>query len=174
VIELLGKGFIRIEQLDTENTENCFAYFTPAASKEHIAAGYPLYLTRRQILTAETLCDAVRGCDTYIGNKLFPAASSSSLRRNAPWRQKPASDAQKTLVSKRWSKIYPGMEDERRTEMLENLTKGEAADIITRLRHGSQERFKKKLKQAAKEMHEMNKEQSRRAREDVKVGLLEV
>jgi ATP-dependent helicase IRC3 len=58
--------------------------------------------------------------------------------RNASWRQKAASDAQKTLVSKRWSKIHPGMEDERRTEMLENLTKGEAADIITRLRHGSQ------------------------------------
>ena len=34
-------------------------------------------------------------------------------------------------------------------------------------------RFKKKLKQAAKKMHEMTKEQSRRTREDVKVGLLQ-
>ena len=58
--------------------------------------------------------------------------------RNAPWRQKSASDAQIMLVSKRWSKIYPGVEEERRTKMLENLTKGNAADIITRLRHGSQ------------------------------------
>lgn len=34
-------------------------------------------------------------------------------------------------------------------------------------------RFKKKLKQVAKAMHEMAKEQTRRAREDVKVGLLQ-
>ena len=41
--------------------------------------------------------------------------------------------------------------------------------MLTQLPKG---RFKKKLKQAAKAMHEMNKEQSRRAREHVKVGLL--
>lgn len=58
--------------------------------------------------------------------------------RNAPWRQKSATPAQITLVSKRWSKIYPGAEEEERTKMLENLTKGNAADIITRLKHGSQ------------------------------------
>lgn len=61
--------------------------------------------------------------------------------RNAPWRQKSASPAQITLVSKRWSKIYSGVEDEKKTEMLETLTKGNAADIITRLRHGSQVNF---------------------------------
>ena len=111
--------------------------------------------------------------------------------RNAPWRQKSASTAQMTLVSKRWSRLYPGADEEKRTDMLANLTKGNAADIITRLKHGSQvnlppiitnniltqspkERYKKKLKQTAKAMHEMKKEQSRRAREDVKVGLLEL
>lgn len=82
------------------------------------------------------------------------------------------------------------MEEEKKTKMLEKLTKGNAADIITRLKHGSQVelplttmnniltqstkgRFKKKLKQVAKAMHEMTKEQSRRAREEVKVGLLQ-
>ena len=70
-----------------------------------------------------------------------------------------------TLVSKRRSKLYPGMEEERKTKMLENLTKGNATDVITRLKHGCQvnlpltkmnniltqspeERFKKKLKRA--------------------------
>jgi len=74
--------------------------------------------------------------------------------------------------------------------MLNKLTKGNAADIIARLRHGGQVsplliimndmltqspkgRFKKKLKQAVKTMQEINKEQARRAREDVKVGLLQ-
>jgi ATP-dependent helicase IRC3 len=82
------------------------------------------------------------------------------------------------------------MEEEKKTKMLDKLTKGNAADIITRLKHGSQvnlplaimneiltqspkTRFAKKLKQAAKAMHEMTKEQNRRAREEVKVGLLQ-
>ena len=58
--------------------------------------------------------------------------------RTAPWRQKTPTPAQIALVSKRWSKIYPDLEEERREKMLENLTKGKAADIITRLRHGAQ------------------------------------
>lgn len=58
--------------------------------------------------------------------------------RTAPWRQKSATPAQIALVSKRWSKIHPGLEEEKKEEMLENLTKGNAADIITRLRHGAQ------------------------------------
>ena len=95
-----------------------------------------------------------------------------------------------TLVSKRWSSIYPDMDEEKKRKLLDKLTKGNAADIITRLKHGSQVnlpltimndiltqstqgRFKKKLKQVTKAIHEMTKEQSRRAREEVKVGLLE-
>ena len=58
--------------------------------------------------------------------------------RNAPWRQKAASPAQVTLVSKRWSKLYPSAGEEEKIKMLENLTKGNAADIITRLKHGCQ------------------------------------
>jgi len=65
------------------------------------------------------------------------------------------------------------MEEEQKTEMLDKLTKGNAADIITRLKHGCLGRFKKKLKEAAKAIDEMTKEQSRRAREEVKVGLLQ-
>ncbi|KAF8807352.1 P-loop containing nucleoside triphosphate hydrolase protein [Phlegmacium glaucopus] len=190
VIELVARGFIRIEHHATE--DHFVAYYTPAApnTKQALAAGYSPFRPRRQILTAETLSDAVRGCDTYIETTLFPNSSISVLVRNAEWRQKPASPAQVTLVSKRWSKIYPKMPEEKKTKMLEKLTKGNAADIITRLKHGSQVnlpliiindiltqspkgRFKKKLKQAAKAMHEITKEQTRRAREEVKVGLLQ-
>lgn len=81
------------------------------------------------------------------------------------------------------------MEEEKRAEMLENLTKGAAADLITRLRHGwevnfpltimnniltqsSKGRVKKKLKQVAKEKKRISKEQSRQAREEVEVGFL--
>ena len=49
MIELVAKGFIRI------NTEDYVAYYTPAAPNKVITAGYPLYLTSRQFLTAKTL-----------------------------------------------------------------------------------------------------------------------
>ena len=85
------------------------------------------------------------------------------------------------------------MDEEKRTKMLEVLTKGTAADMITRLKHGWEVNFpltmmnniltqspkgriKKKLKQDAtkkrKEKNKMIKEQSRQAREDVEVGIL--
>ena len=57
-----------------DDDESYVAYYTSAAFKKD--DGYPFYM-RRQILAAETLCDAVRGCDTYISGKLFPLSSSS-------------------------------------------------------------------------------------------------
>jgi len=61
-------------------TEDHFiAHYTPAApnTKKALAAGYSPYRPRRQILTAETLSDAVRGCDTYIDTTLFPNSSTA-------------------------------------------------------------------------------------------------
>jgi ATP-dependent helicase IRC3 len=95
VIELVTKGFIRIERhgRDAHWTddlihltphvlapENYFvAYYTPAApnTKRALAAGHSPFRPRRQILTAETLDDAVRGCDTYINSTLFPNSSTA-------------------------------------------------------------------------------------------------
>jgi hypothetical protein len=115
--------------------------------------------------------------------------------RDAPWRETPATPAQVTLVSKRWSSLHPDMDEEKRTTMLNTLTKGKAADIITRLKHGcqvnlpltimnnilltqsSKGRLKKKIKEAEKQAKkaklQISKELSRRAREEVKVGLLQ-
>lgn len=82
------------------------------------------------------------------------------------------------------------MDEETREKTLENLTKGNAADTITRFKHGWEVNFpliimnnilltqspkgrvKKKMKQAAKEMRKVSKEQSRQAREYVEVGFL--
>lgn len=52
------------------DAENYVAHYTPAAPNIK-KAEYPGFRRRRQILTAETLSDAIRGCDTYIGTKLF-------------------------------------------------------------------------------------------------------
>jgi len=61
----------------------------------------------------------------------------SSILRSALWRQKPASDAQKKFIAKRWAKMG-SLADSEREEKIQNMNKGEAATIITRLRNGSQ------------------------------------
>ena len=61
------------------------------------------------------------------------------MLRSAEWRSKLASDAQKKYILKRWAKSH--MSEEEKEERLTTLTKGNAANIITRLRHGAQVRF---------------------------------
>lgn len=69
-------------------------------------------------------------------------STSSSLLRSALWRQKPASEAQKKFISKRWTKVGSPLADPEREESMQNMSKGEAATIITRLRNGSQVRIR--------------------------------
>ena len=74
---------------------------------------------------------------------------------------------------------------------INNLTKGQAANILTRLKHGAQvcfdqcplqvlytytiqARFEKKVKESSRILDVMQKERDRRAREIVKVGPLHV
>jgi ATP-dependent helicase IRC3 len=64
-----------------------------------------------------------------------------SLLRSARWRKTAATEKQKALVGKHLSKRNklgnPLSEDERLTR-LATMTKGEAANIIIRLKHGAQ------------------------------------
>ncbi len=69
----------------------------------------------------------------------------SRLWRTAKWRQGPASAAQSLFVAKRWGYVHKTVRDFREhsdgdefPERLKNLTKGDAANIITRLKHGAQ------------------------------------
>jgi ATP-dependent helicase IRC3 len=65
-----------------------------------------------------------------------------SLLRSAKWRKLPASEQQKSFIARRWAKKAPvigaGEAQVTKEERLANLTKGEAANIITRLKHGAQ------------------------------------
>jgi len=129
----------------------------------------------RQVRTANNLSDAVRGCDTYANKKVIRGPMALGLLRSARWRKTAATEKQKALVGKHLSKRNklgnPLSEDERSTK-LATMTKGEAANIIIRLKHGAQSRFEKKMKAAAKTIQADSKEKLRRAREAVAVGPL--
>ncbi|KAJ7634254.1 P-loop containing nucleoside triphosphate hydrolase protein [Mycena polygramma] len=175
VLECLGKGHIRIERVEDEDGEYFQAHYTPAIDGATAASLKIVpFLRKRHILKAANLSDAVRGCDTYATAKVVFGQMALGLLRSARWRQAPASDTQKQLVAKRWGKrtFDSDSDAESKAEKIRTLTKGEAANIITRLKHGAQARYEKKVKVAAKTAQKSEKELLRRAREDVRVGPL--
>jgi len=67
---------------------------------------------------------------------------SGRLLRRAKWRQQPATESQKTFVESRWKKAPKSVQgevahDAARSLRIQRLTKGEAANIITRIKHGA-------------------------------------
>ncbi|KAK6537657.1 hypothetical protein TWF694_011831 [Orbilia ellipsospora] len=84
------------------------------------------YLKPRVFLDhANTLEEVVNGADTYAAK--FPRLM---LRYDAPWRQAPASDGQLRFLSRLTKKSVDDYKQE-------GLTKGHAADMLTRLKHGA-------------------------------------
>ena len=64
-----------------------------------------------------------------------------SLLRSARWRNAPASEQQKKFVAKRWgirgSTLGGVASEDLKEKRIAKLTKGEASNIITRLKHGA-------------------------------------
>lgn len=78
----------------------------------------------------------------HVSCQVLSFKSRSRLLRSAGWRKTPASDSQKDVIAKRW-RVRPGSQsgfssEEERMDKIHGLTKGQAADILTRLRHGGQ------------------------------------
>ncbi|KAI9512926.1 P-loop containing nucleoside triphosphate hydrolase protein [Russula earlei] len=182
VLECLGKGHIRIEPVLDDAGDHFHAHYTPSIHPQTASAlNISRFQTNRKILDANNLGDAIRGCDKYAAEKVLRGPISRALLRTAKWRQAPASPAQTSLVAKRWGYVNKVVQNIRGTsdngdsllpERLRNLTKGEAAYIITRLRHGGQRRYIKKTATHQKLLAAEAKEMQRRAREHVRVGPL--
>lgn len=83
----------------------------------------------RELLRASTLADAVHGCDKY-ATEIFPHAFISRRMR---WRDGPATEGQIKFLNKLRKK-----EDHL---TVDDITKGKAGDMITKLKHGARGRF---------------------------------
>lgn len=117
----------------------------------------------REILSAATFADAVHGCDKYASeNYPFHMISASMA-----WRMAPATEGQLAFLNKlRPADDQLGPED---------ITKGRAADMITKIRHGARGRFAsieaiKKRRQRSAAAAELDR--ARRLGEVVSVGPL--
>lgn len=114
----------------------------------------------------------IRTVDAALANKATTAALD--VRRHAPWRKSPSSEVQQALIGKKlapskdevatsidaiWVGRTPGSEIE-----LKGLTKGQASDIICRLKNGGLGHWRKVQK--ARE-----KDDKKRAKQRQKDGL---
>ncbi|KAF9076236.1 P-loop containing nucleoside triphosphate hydrolase protein [Rhodocollybia butyracea] len=165
VLECLGKGFIRIEKVEaTDETPAHFVAYYTSAPLDKVTATNLKASPFQGLLRPEW---AIKGCDTYAKTKVVFGPMALGLLRSARWRKDPATPGQLKFVSKRWNKTLDNEDGQPAT-----LTKGEAANIITRLRNGAKARHEKKVKQAVAKAKATEKERARRAREEVRVGPL--
>ncbi|KAH6856720.1 P-loop containing nucleoside triphosphate hydrolase protein [Chaetomium sp. MPI-CAGE-AT-0009] len=121
------------------------------------------YATPREILSAATFEDAVHGCDEYASENYPPFI----IRARMAWRKAPATEGQLKLLNK-----LRAAKDELKPE---DVTKGKAADMITKLKHGAKGRFAsietvKKKQQKSAIADELSRE--RKLNERVVVGPL--
>ncbi|TIC60773.1 ResIII-domain-containing protein [Wallemia mellicola] len=103
---------------------------------------------------------AIKASDKFANEKLMRGRSTLILR-DAPWRKSPATNVQLNTLEKR-------LKGDLNEDMRKRLSKGDAADMITRLMNGYKRRAEKQQKQAMKEHKEAEKKRNKM----VKVGPL--
>lgn len=119
------------------------------------------FMRPRQIALAQTFSDAVHAADTFVGEKY----SSSMLSHSHPWRKSPASKGQLDFLNKFRDKDQHLTPDE--------VTKGKAADMITKFKFGARGRFNEQKvakKRVLRANEQMDKIALTRRREQVMVG----
>ncbi|KAG5775803.1 hypothetical protein H9Q73_010522 [Fusarium xylarioides] len=116
------------------------------------------YAMPREILTAATFTDAVHGADSFAA-KMFP---HTFIHRYQRWRTLPPTQGQVDFINKMRGKAEP--------LKLENLDKGKAADMITKLKHGARGQFAR-IEAGQRRQDKQNRvAEAKRLREQVKVG----
>lgn len=116
----------------------------------------------RELLTASSLADAVHGCDAYASSN-FPHAFISRYQR---WRGAPPTRGQLDFLNKLRGKGREPLGEG-------DVTKGQAMDMITKVRHGARGRFAAYGAERRKREREVKKgevEMERKRREHVEVG----
>jgi ATP-dependent helicase IRC3 len=118
----------------------------------------------REIATAVTLSDAIHAADTFAATKF----ERIYINNSSDWRKQPASEGQLAFLNKFRVDEEPLRPDQ--------VTKGRAGDMITKIKFGARGRFDKimlKKRQSEKEMAKIESIENMRRREVVQVGPLE-
>ena len=154
-------SYIRIEK---DNTEEASAeYLVTETAVLRSSSSRSPFMRPRQIARCLTFTDAVHAADTFAQSK-YPF---QVISRHQSWRNAPATDGQLMFLNKL------RLKDDQLTA--EQITKGKAGDMITKLKHGARGRFadlEAAWKKMGKAKLKIEQEQVLRGREHVRVGPL--
>lgn len=119
------------------------------------------------IVKHHDLVAAIRACDTYA--VAHGGVGRKTMLRSAPWRQGPISEGQAKFIGKRLGLTVKGARD----MGLDQITRGEAQHMITRLTNGQAKKYARgvssRLKQRQSMLNVPRKEQ-RRGKKDAQTG----
>ena len=163
VLTMLDGAYLTITKDDTSSSLYTIVH-TPRVPLELITEGkWRPFKRNRQVATAETFADAVHAADTF-------AAENTTwhiISKNQAWRQAPATTGQLAFLNK--------LRDASDQLTSDRVSKGKAADMITKIKHGAKGRLYRIQAGKRREMRAEEKlAQSieRRQREEVRVGPL--
>lgn len=155
-----GGAYIRLEKDSNESADSAlWRAFIVRRLPSGTASKSP-YAAPRELLKATTFSDAVHGADKYAGER-FP---HFVISRKQPWRSAKPSKGQLDFLNKLRPENDQLMEDD--------ITKGRAADMITKVKFGAKGRFADLQAIRKKHTKEVNMLEERRTRETVSVGPL--
>ncbi|KAK1755741.1 P-loop containing nucleoside triphosphate hydrolase protein [Echria macrotheca] len=151
--------YLRLERTHDESGNTVFEGWEVRALP--VGMSKSPFAAPRKLLSALTLADAVHGCDNY-AKDIFPY---SFIWRRAPWRSLPPTDEQLKFLNR--------LRDEEDQLQKRDITKGKAADMITKLKHGARGRFASLEAEKRKRIRSSlsaEKEQARRTGDAIAVG----
>ncbi|KAI0406111.1 P-loop containing nucleoside triphosphate hydrolase protein [Xylaria palmicola] len=157
-----GGTYIRLEkdEKEIEGQPEFVAWEIRALPK---GASKSPFAAPRKLLQAVTLSDATHGADKYASEK-YP---NMLIARHMRWRKGPATHGQLGFLNK--------LRGEDEKLQIADITKGQAADMITKLKHGARGRFamlEADRRRAAREAAAQEQKAALRLREQVSVGPL--
>ncbi|KAJ2987954.1 hypothetical protein NUW58_g4227 [Xylaria curta] len=152
--------YIRLEKAEKseENLPDFVAWEIRALPKE--VAKSPFAMPKK-LLQAATFTDAVHGADKYASEK-YP---HTLIARFKSWRKGPPTEGQLKFLNK--------LRGENEKFNATNITKGAAADMITKVRHGARGRFailEAERRRIEKQVSLQEREKTMKLREQVSVG----
>ncbi|KAK2011200.1 P-loop containing nucleoside triphosphate hydrolase protein [Colletotrichum eremochloae] len=160
-------SFIRLSKLEADATETQAQQPKPplwlAVEVRALPTGVAKspYATPRELLRATTFTDAVHGSDKY-ASETFPHVF---IHRYQRWRKDPPTPGQLEFLNKLRPKGEPLTADD--------VDKGKATDMITKIKHGAKGRFASIMteKRKAQRQHHKTAQYEARARQErVSVG----
>lgn len=154
--------YIKLEKVETETEDEpeFVAWEIRALPK---GASKSPFATPRKLLQAATLVDAVHGADNYASEK-YPRML---IGRYMSWRKGPPTEGQLKFLNR-----VRGTREELKAS---DITKGTAADMITKIRHGARGRFatiEAEKRRMEKRVSLQEQEKAMKLREQVSVGPL--